>query len=178
MRNVSCKTCGKIVRIKPSEKGKKLYCSVPCQRKGTIKTMTSPHRKTVEILKKNRIWYENEYRAGRFLLDVYLGKTLGIEVQGSYWHGDIRLYPKPKNEIQKKADKRDKRKKLFLEEKGIAVLYIWEKDIDENPEVCKKLILRFFERNGKLSNYHSMNYKVDRGKLVLNRKRLVPRFEI
>jgi len=176
-RNRRCKQCKKVIRAKPYQDKTKKYCSKKCLLKSQSNTMTLPHRITVDILRKNRIWYRTEYPSGKYLLDCYLGKGLSIEIQGGYWHGDVRLYPEPINKIQEKADKKDKKKKLFLERNGITVLYIWEKDIEEFPEMCEKLILRFVERNGKLLNYHSMNYKIDRGKLVLNRERIVPRFE-
>lgn len=173
-----CAVCGKNMFATPRAFEKKKYCSDKCKMNAQSTTMTSPHRKTTEILKKNRIWNRTEYGVGRFLLDCYLGKGLAIEVQGRYWHGDIRLYSAPENGIQKRADKRDKRKKLFLKEKGITVLYIWEDDIEDNPEMCEKLILKFKERNGILSNYHSMNYHVRGRSVVLNKEILTPRFEL
>jgi len=106
-----------------------------------------------------------------------LGKGKAIEVMGQYWHGDIRRFQKPINAIQRKADKRDKKKKDVALMNEITILYIWEDDIEKDYKMCEKLILEFVRRNGILSNYHSMNYSVQNNILRINGDILVPRFE-
>jgi len=173
-----CGNCEKPMYGTPKEFEIKKYCSKMCSVKMQGVTMTSPHRKTVDILRTNRIWNRSEHPVGRYLLDCFLGKGLAIEVQGGYWHGDVRISKKPVNRIQEQADKRDRRKKSFLKKEGITVLYIWEDDIENHSKMCEKLILRFKERNGILSNYHSMNYHLRGRKIVLNKEILIPRFEL
>lgn len=58
-----------------------------------------------------------------------------IEIQGSYWHGDPRLYEKKDlNKTQLKAQIIDEYKKKWALSHGIPIYYIWEKDINENPD--------------------------------------------
>jgi very-short-patch-repair endonuclease len=176
-RHRKCEQCGKEYRLRQLRNKDSRFCSISCSMKEHRGTFSSHHKKIAKILNKNRLWNEIEKKVGRYSLDCFLGKGLGIEVMGSYWHGDIRIYPKARDKIQKGADKRDKRKKAFLKNKGITVLYIWEKDIDENPKMCEKLILEFSKTNGRLGNFHSMNYIVDDGVLTRRDKIITPRFE-
>ena len=58
-----------------------------------------------------------------------------IEIQGSYWHGDDRLYEdKELNRIQKKSKRVDEVKRKWCSRNGIKLYCIWEKDINESPE--------------------------------------------
>ena len=59
-----------------------------------------------------------------------------IEIQGSYWHGDSRIYEeKDLNKIQKKNIQVDAYKQKWALTHGIPIYYIWEKDIRENPKM-------------------------------------------
>lgn len=69
------------------------------------------------ILDKLDVCYQEERREGRYHIDFYLGYRICLEVQGSYWH---------------KNREADNRKKAYLESLGYTVIYLWEKDIDEN----------------------------------------------
>ena len=54
---------------------------------------------------------------------------------------------------------KDKRKHSYIKNNyNIEVLYLWETDVNENIELCKKLIELYIRNNGKLKNYHSFNY--------------------
>ena len=49
-----------------------------------------------------------------------------------------------------------------------------EKDINENFELCKKLIELYIKNNGKLENYHSFNYELnDNNELELIKEKYV-----
>lgn len=41
---------------------------------------------------------------------------------------------------------------------NIDILYLWETDVNENLELCRKLISLYVHNNGILENYHSFNY--------------------
>ncbi len=57
-----------------------------------------------------------------------------IEINGSYWHGDKRLYEeKDLNKVQKRSKYIDSIKEKWALEHGIPIYYIWEKDINETP---------------------------------------------
>ena len=58
-----------------------------------------------------------------------------IEVQGSYWHSDPRLFNENKlNRIQKHNKFVDFLKAKWCEKKGIPLVYVWEEDIRNNPK--------------------------------------------
>lgn len=51
---------------------------------------------------------------------------------------------------------------------------MWEKDINENIDLCWLLIQKYIENNGVLDNYHSFNYHLDQNILILNDILLTP----
>ena len=71
-----------------------------------------------------------------------------IEIQGSYWHGDKRLYEESElNAIQKRNIKVDEKKRKWCSMNGIKLIYIWEQDINKNPDG----VLNFLKE--ELKNY-------------------------
>jgi G:T-mismatch repair DNA endonuclease (very short patch repair protein) len=63
---------------------------------------------------------------------IILGTNVLIEVHGDYFHANPSKYGESKrqlNEMQKKKIEIDKKKKLFAEEFGFEVLYIWEEQV-------------------------------------------------
>ena len=92
-----------------------------------------------DFLDKLGVNYQYQLEAkdiGRWF-DFYLQEhNLIIEIQGSYWHGDSRIYEeKDLNKIQKKNIKVDEYKQKWALTHGIPIYYIWEKDIRENPKM-------------------------------------------
>jgi very-short-patch-repair endonuclease len=58
-----------------------------------------------------------------------------IEIQGSYWHGDKRLYEdKELNGTQRHSKFVDEIKRKWCSRNGIPLICIWEKDINEKPK--------------------------------------------
>ena len=74
--------------------------------------------------------------------DIYIpSKRLIIEVNGSYWHCDNRIYKNgPINDIQKRKIERDNIKYSYLNNNCYKLLIIWELDIKNNPEMVKKVV--------------------------------------
>ena len=72
--------------------------------------------------------------------DLYFpDKKLVIEINGTYWHCDKRIYHDgPINDTQKEKIKKDEIKYNYLKENGYNLLIIWEKDIKENLKEVKK----------------------------------------
>lgn len=138
-------------------------------------TLTKPQIIINNILDKENIIYNNEesfiyYSADNYLIEY----DLVIEVMGDYWHSNPLKYKKL-NDLQKKNIRRDKAKHTFLlDYYGINILYLWEKDILENPELCALLIKLYIINNGILKDYHSFNYCVENGKLILQNKLVKP----
>jgi G:T-mismatch repair DNA endonuclease (very short patch repair protein) len=178
MRTKKCECCGSEMKGTPKEFEKKKYCSYSCKVKMMPKSMSFPHLQVIKILDELSIDNEIELRVGRYSVDCYIKNTnLVIEVMGTFWHCDNRRYKNPISRIQEKSIKRDRRKKEEIYNKEFIPLYLWEIDICDDYETCKKLIKEFVERNGKLNNYHSMNYIMKNEEIKLRSKILFPFFE-
>lgn len=136
-----------------SNKGKTLT-NKPQKKKRTVSKVKKTTRRTVRVhpkfgtskleedfakdfLDKLKVKYVYQFEAkdiGRFY-DFKIVDGPIIEVQGSYWHGDPRLYEqKDLNNVQLKAQKIDEYKKKWALSHGIPIYYVWEKDIKENPD--------------------------------------------
>lgn len=147
--------------------------------KGDKRLNSSIQLKVNGILDKNDIKYEREYLVKYYSIDNYLTESnLMIEVMGDYWHGSPLKYNSQMtnlNKTQKKDIQYDKQKHTYIKKYyGIEILYLWEKDVNENIELCERLILEYIKNNGILENYHSFNYHIDNGKLRLNNEIIVP----
>lgn len=187
--NFCCKKCSNEFRskyyvgekgarfnIKLSEKSKnKMRESVikGMKENGVINTLTKPHIITNSLLDEIKIKYKNEELFKYYSLDIYLVDfNLGIEVMGDYWHGNpTSKYNKKLNNTQSKNIVRDKRKNTFIKKYyGFNILYLWENDILNNTNLCKKLIIKYIENKGVLEDYNSYNYKIENDKLILINK--------
>ena len=105
-----------------------------------------------QFLDKLGINYEYQFEArdiGRYY-DFFIPNKDGshggllIEIDGSYFHSDPRLYEeKDLNGMQKKSKRVDELKNKWALLHGYPLMRIWEKDIRENP---KKVMKRLKER--------------------------------
>lgn len=132
-----------------------------------------------QILDSEHIKYEREYIIKYYAADNYLcDYNLIIEVMGDYWHGNPLVYHENHyclNESQQRTIVKDKQKATYiLTHKNIHCLYLWERDINTNPELCKKLILKYIENNGNLENYHSFNWELKDDSLFLCKNLIIP----
>ena len=142
-------------------------------------TLTEPHRKINALLDDCKIKYTNEYLCKYHSVDIHLTDfNLFIEIMGDYWHGNPLKYSyKDLSAIQLKDVKQDKSKHTYVNKcYDIEILYLWEHDIKNNIELCLKLIKLYIENNGKIENYHSFNYHLDKQNLVLNQNLIYPYF--
>lgn len=91
-----------------------------------------------EFLDKLGLKYTYQYEAtsiGRFFDFRIEPHGPIIEIQGSYWHGDRRIYEeKDLNSIQKRNGRVDEIKRRWCAMNGIPLIYIWEKDINGDPD--------------------------------------------
>jgi len=100
--------------------------------------------------------YVRQYEAkeiGRFY-DFKIENGPILEINGSYWHGDKRIYEeKDLNSVQKKNIYIDNIKRRWAENNGIEIYYFWEKDIHENPEqillTLKEILKKYQAKNKK-----------------------------
>jgi hypothetical protein len=92
------------------------------------------------------------------------------------WLDDICAHM-PKTEPQKNRVGKDKAKHNYvLNNYKIELLYLWEHDLIDNPELCKQLIQLYIDNNGLLGDYHSFNYHIVDNSIELNESKLVPEF--
>ena len=111
------------------------------------------------FLDKIGVRYVRQYEAkeiGRFY-DFKIENGPILEINGSYWHGDKRIYEeKDLNGVQKKNIYIDNLKRRWAENNGIEIYYFWEKDIHENPEKVmeklKEVIGKYTEKQEKIRN--------------------------
>lgn len=98
-----------------------------------------------DFLDKIGVEYVYQYKAesiGRYFDFRIMPKGPIIEIQGSYWHGDSRLYEeKDLNATQRRDIKIDELKKKWCTRNGIPIIYIWELDINKNP----KMVLNYLK---------------------------------
>lgn len=140
-------------------------------------TLTKPHRKINTLLESYEIDFENEHPEKYHSIDIYLTEyNLMIEIMGNYWHAHPLKYNiNQLTNQQRKSIKQDKSKHTYVKKyKNIEILYLWEKDINENIDLCWMLIQKYIENNGVLNNYHSFNYHLDQNFLMLNDVLMTP----
>lgn len=80
---------------------------------------------------------------GRFFacVDFMLSDGTVVEVQGSFWHADPRLYPDgPVKKSQRRTVENDNRKRVRMRELNIPLIEVWELDILENVEQALSVI--------------------------------------
>lgn len=104
--------------------------------------------------------------------DIFLpGKNIVIEINGSYWHCDRRIYHSPINKIQKDKIKRDEIKYKYLRDNGILLIIIWENDIKNNILKVKNLMEKIFSVENiwkqEVFNFLSQNNLIKKLKVSL-----------
>jgi very-short-patch-repair endonuclease len=128
-----------------------------------------------DLLLKLGANYKTEYVFGKYSFDNYLeDSNIFIEVMGQYWHSDPRHYENISYDMQRKRIGKDKAKRSYAKNKGINILYLWEKDINENIELCKELVKIFINNSGILQDYNSFNYSVVNNNIKLNPIKIKP----
>lgn len=128
-------------RLPPKHTGKKKWVRTHKQEYGTSKL---EQRFASNFLDKLGIEYKYQFKAesiGRYFDFRVLPKGPIIEVQGSYWHGDKRLYEeKDLNSVQRRNMKVDEKKRRWCSMNGIKLIYVWEEDINKDPEGVMKFL--------------------------------------
>mgnify|MGYP001583285310 CR=1 FL=1 len=112
----TCQNCGKEFRDRPSFNSK--YCCVSCYRKniGRKGGETSIEKRVKLFLISLNVFYEQEYKIGRYAIDFYIPRlNLAIECDGNYWH---------------RNKSRDKKKNAFLKTNHIKLLRLTEDEIN------------------------------------------------
>ncbi len=142
-------------------------------------TMTKPHQAIYNLLIENNIECENEHPLKYHSIDIYLKEyNLMIEIMGDYWHGIPLKYQYDElNKQQLKSVKQDKSKHTYVKKyHNVDILYLWERDINKNIELCWSLIQLYISNNGILNDYNSYNYALINGNLTLQKQIINPYF--
>lgn len=114
-----CKSCG--ILFKCLKIDKLIFCSRACYRKNCGET--SIERKIREILQKNDINYETEFKLGRYNFDFKIRDNILIECDGTYWHKNVK--------------ERDKKKQDLAELNGYKVIRFTEERIKKDILSCE-----------------------------------------
>ena len=87
------------------------------------------------------------------------GDMILLEINGSYWHGDPRIYEeKELNKTQLKNKRVDEYKKKWALSRGIPIYYIWEKDIREKPSEVMSYLKEILHK-GKIKKSKKCRHK-------------------
>ena len=77
--------------------------------------------------------YQWQFRLGRYVYDFLLPDRALVEVHGTYWHADPRVYhPSSLTAKQRKQLLRDFDKRRFAAERGYRLKVVWELDLDRD----------------------------------------------
>jgi len=99
------------------------------------KKMTAPEKTFKSILNKHGVKFESQYILNGKIFDYYLPETKTlVEVQGTYWHGDSRVYDEFSG-YQKHIKQNDIMKKNIAIGMGYNHFECWEKDLKENKQL-------------------------------------------
>lgn len=145
---------------------------------GKFQLMSKPQQIVNKLIESLNLKYENEYVIGAWAFDNYLlDSNLLIEVMGDFWHASPIKYNYDNiSARQKERIAKDGAKNNYVSSLGMKILYLWEKDIMNTPELCKKLLIEYVKNNGELDDYNSFNYCLHNEELVLNDIIIYPHF--
>lgn len=146
---------------------------------GVLNRQTIPQKIVNNLLDELNIKYTNEKTIGYYSVDNYLDDyNLIIEVMGDYFHTNPNKYNvKDINDMQHKDIIRDKRKHTYIKKhNNIEILYLWENEIKTDAMLCKKLIKKYVQNNGRLDDYNSFNFFIYDNKLKLKNNIINPYF--
>ena len=108
---------------------------------GTSKLEQDFAKNFLDKLGVKYIWQFEAKEIKRFF-DFYLPESrVIIEFNGSYFHADPRIYEgKTLTNTQKRSQKVDQYKKAWADLHGIPIIYVWEKDVNENPQGVMQML--------------------------------------
>jgi len=113
------------------------------KRKAFTATVSKIEKRVGEVLKSLRYKFQAQYpmfsTTGRCkgIFDFYLdAHGVAIEVNGTFWHSDPRVYPTgPIYKTQKKNARSWRRKCKQARQRGIRIIVLWEKDLEEADDI-------------------------------------------
>lgn len=113
-----CRTCGKEIRILPSDTDRQ-FCSFSCYRRFRGENLLE--QKARSVLDGLGIAYTQEAAIGRYSVDFLLvAPRIALEIDGTYWHSN---------------SDRDRRKSAYLTKHGWRVIRITESEIEHSDDL-------------------------------------------
>lgn len=103
---------------------------------------TSIEKLVAAWLESDGIPFRCEVKAGRCHIDIVIGKTGAVEINGCYWHACHKCYPSLSKAKQLKRH-RDIHRMIFLGRRGYKVLTIWECDILNHPDETREVLRNY-----------------------------------
>lgn len=147
----------KSAKVKVTKLSKEVKKKKPHPKYGTSKLEDYFAENFLNVLGVKYVRQFEAKEIGRFY-DFKIENGPILEINGSYWHGDKRIYEeKDLNSVQKKNIYIDNLKRRWAENNGIEIYYFWEKDIHENPEkilLTLKEILKKYQAKNKKNQRH------------------------
>lgn len=127
---------------------------------GTSKAEQDFAKNFLDKLGVKYVWQYEAKEIGRFF-DYKLENGVLLEYQGSYWHGDSRVYDeKDLNPTQKRNRRVDEEKKRWALLHGMPLIYVWEKDVNEHPDkVMDMLREKLRIQDGVMEKRRNMNQR-------------------
>jgi hypothetical protein len=117
--------------------------------KNLVSSVSGVEDRVAKELDRQRIAYQRQVPIRDPVTGMYgacvdfLIDGTAIEVNGTYWHSDPRVYPNgPQNKSQGRTARAYKKKTDLLSRIGIPVVEIWEADVDKNIVRTVKKALR------------------------------------
>lgn len=143
----------KSAKVKVTKLSKEVKKKKPHPKYGTSKLEDYFAENFLNVLGVKYVRQFEAKEIGRFY-DFKIENGPILEINGSYWHGDKRIYEeKDLNHVQKKNIYIDNLKRRWAENNGIEIYYFWEKDIHENPEkilsTLKEILKKYQAKNKK-----------------------------
>lgn len=143
----------KSAKVKVTKLSKEVKKKKPHPKYGTSKLEDYFAENFLNVLGVKYVRQFEAKEIGRFY-DFKIENGPILEINGSYWHGDKRIYEeKDLNRVQKKNIYIDNLKRRWAENNGIEIYYFWEKDIHENPEkilsTLKEILKKYQAKNKK-----------------------------
>lgn len=125
------------------------------RRQTRLKYMSKPEnrRTSIEIILHNlleELCFEHipqHIIGNKFSVDEFLPKYNAIiEAFGDFWHSNPEKYSDNNmTPTQKKIKIKDQSKMKYLESCGYKILILWEKELNQSPNICKQKISLFIE---------------------------------
>ena len=99
--------------------------------------------KLARLMDEAGIDYQWQFRLGRYVYDFRLPNRTLIEVHGSFWHGEPRIYPPDKlTPTQRRNLRHDAVKAEFAKLCGYRVKVVWELDLKRDRVSVAGLVNR------------------------------------